>query len=319
MVVGVVLDNAGHPICCELWPGNTTDVKTLLPIVERLRTRFAIGEICIVADRGMISKLTLEQLEARHWKYILGARLRRQKEVFEQVLSRGGRYQVVHPKARYSKDPSPLKVKEVWVGQRRYVVCLNEEQRSKEALEREAILRALREQLKRGDKSLVGNKGYRRYLKTHGARFAIDEQKILDEAHGKWVLRTNTDLSAAEVALKYKQLWMVEQIFRSAKTLLETRPIFHKRDDTIRGHVFCSFLALVLRKELQERLEAAGEQFEWAEVITDLEALEDVEVVHQRKHFRLRTETKGTCGKVFQAVGVALPPTVCQIKEMARA
>lgn len=321
MVVGVVLDSEGHPICCELWPGNTTDVKTLLPIVERLRTRFAIGEICIVADRGMISKPTLEQLEARHWKYILGARLRRQKEVSEQVLSRGGRYQVVHPKGRYSKDPSPLKVKEVWVGQRRYVVCLNEDQRSKEAADREAILRALREQLKRGDKSLVGNKGYRRYLKTHGARFAIDEQKILDEARydGKWVLRTNTDLSAPEVALKYKQLWMVEEIFRSAKTLLETRPIFHKRDDTIRGHVFCSFLALVLRKALQERLEAAGEQLEWAEVITDLEALEDVEVVHQQKHFRLRTETKGTCGKVFQAVGVALPPTVCQIKEMARA
>jgi hypothetical protein len=318
MIVGVVLDSAGHPICCELWPGNTTDVKTLLPIVERLRKRFAIGEVCIVADRGMISKPTLEQLEARHWKYILGARLRRQKEVCEEVLSRGGRYQVVHPKARYSKDP--LKVKEVWVEERRYVLCLNEDQRSKEAAEREAILSALRAQLKRGDKSLIGNKGYRRYLKTHGARFAIDEPKILDEARydGKWVLRTNTDLVAAEVALKYKQLWMVEEIFRSAKTLLETRPIFHKCDDTIRGHVFCSFLALVLRKELQARLEAAGSPFEWAEVIADLEALEDVEVVHQRKHFRLRTETKGTCGKVFQAVGVALPPTVRQINEAAR-
>jgi len=320
MVVGVVLDSEGHPICCELWPGNTTDVQTLLPIVERLRKRFAIGEVCIVADRGMIRQATLEHLEARHLKYILGARLRRQKEVSEEVLSRGGRYQVVHPKGRYSKDPSPLKVTEVWVGQRRYVVCLNEDQRSKEGADRETILSALRERLKRGDKSLIGNKGYRRYLKTQGARFAIDEQKILEEARydGKWVLRTNTDLPAAEVALKYKQLWMVEEIFRSAKTLLETRPIFHKCDDTIRGHVFCSFLALVLRKELQARLEAAASQLEWAEVMADLEALEDVEVVHQQKHFRLRTETKGTCGKVFQAVGVALPPTVRQIKEVAR-
>ncbi|MGH8653661.1 MAG: IS1634 family transposase [Gammaproteobacteria bacterium] len=320
MVVGVVLDNEGHPICCELWPGNTTDVQTLLPIVERLRKRFAIGEVCIVADRGMIRQATLEHLEARHWKYILGARLRRQKEVSEEVLSRGGRYQVVHPKGRYSKDPSPLKVKEVWIEERRYLVCLNEDQRSKEAADREAIVSALRAQLKRGDKSLVGNKGYRRYLKSQGARFTIDEQKILEEARydGKWVLRTNTELAAAEVALKYKQLWMVEEIFRSAKSLLETRPIFHKCDDTIRGHVFCSFLALVLRKELHERLEAAGSELEWAGVIADLEALEDVEVVHQQKHFRLRTETKGTCGKVFQAVGVALPPTVRQIKEAAR-
>ncbi len=193
----------------------------------------------------------------------------------------------------------------------------NADQRSKEALEREAIVRALREQLKRGDQSLVGNKGYRRYLKSQGARSTIDEQKILDEARydGKWVLRTNTELTAAAVALNYKQLWMVEEIFRSAKSLLETRPIFHKCDDTIRGHVFCSFLALVLRKELQARLQAAGSELEWAEVIADLEALENVEVMHQQKHFRLRTETKGTCGKVFQAVGVALPPTVRQIKE----
>jgi hypothetical protein len=231
------------------------------------------------------------------------------------VLSRGGRYHVVH---RHAKDPSPLQVKEVAVEDRRYIVCLNEDQRRKEAADREAIVGALREQLSRGDKSLIGNKGYRKYLKTQGQRFAIDEQKISEETRydGKWVLRTNTDLPTAEVALKYKQLWMVEEIFRSAKSLLETRPIFHKCDDTIRGHVFCSFFALVLRKALQERLVGSIDPFEWAHVIADLEALEEVEVYHQGKHFLLRSETKGTCGKVFQAVGVALPPTVRQIREI---
>jgi len=74
----------------------------------------------------------------------------------------------------------------------------------------------------------------------------------------KWVLTTNLDLSAREVAPKYKQLWTVEEMFRSMKSLLETRPIFYKCDETIRGHVFCLFLALVLRKELQDRLESKG-------------------------------------------------------------
>ena len=106
------------------------------------------------------------------------------------------------------------------------------------------------------------------------------------------------------------------EIFRSAKSLLETRPIFHKCDDTIRGHVFCSFLALVLRKALQERLADSIDPLEWAHVIADLEALEEVEVNHQGKRFLLRSETKGTCGKVFQAVRVALPPTVRQIREV---
>jgi transposase len=109
---------------------------------------------------------------------------------------------------------------------------------------------SLRDALGQGDKSLIGNKGYRRFVRTRGKRFIIDEQKIKDEARydGKWVLTTNTRLSAPEVALKYKQLWMVERMFRSMKSLLETRPIFHKCDETIRGHVFCSFLALLLCK-----------------------------------------------------------------------
>ena len=99
------------------------------------------------------------------------------------------------------------------------------------------------------------------------------------------------------------------------KTLLETRPIFHKCADTIRGHVFCSFLALVLRKELQDRLEASGHHFEWAEMLADLEALQYTRVEYQGKRFLLRTEAEGTCGHVFRAVGVALPPTVQQITE----
>ena len=127
------------------------------------------------------------------------------------------------------------------------------------------------------------------------------------------MLRTNTDLPTAEVALKYKQLWMVEDLFRTAKTLLETRPIYHKCDETIRGHVFCSFLALVLRKELQDRLEAKGHDVEWADVLQDLEQLEEVEVEQDGKRLLLRTTAKGTCGKVFQAAGVALPPTVRQV------
>jgi transposase len=314
-----VLDNEGHPVCCELWPGNTADVKTLIAVAERLSKRFGIGEICVVADRGMISQATIEELERRGWQYILGARMRAQKEVCEEVLSRGGRYRVVQAKGQSSKVPAPLKVKQVHIENRRYIVCRNEEQAHKDAVDREAIVSALREKLKQGDKALVGNKGYRKYLRSEGKRFAVDEEKIKVEARfdGKWVLRTNTTLGAAEVALKYKQLWMVEDIFRSAKSLLETRPIYHKCDETIRGHVFCSFLALVLRKALQERLEAAGLELEWADVIRDLDALEEVEVLHQNKRFVLRSETQGVCGKVFQATGVKLPQTVRQLEASA--
>lgn len=318
MVVAAVLDAEGRPVCCELWPGNTTDVTTLMPIVDRLRSRFSIGRMCIVADRGMISAKTIEELESpqRRWQYILGARMRKQQEVSREVLSRGGRYQTVHPPRTKCKDPSPLKVKEVVVEGRRYVVCLNEEEARKDVHDREAIVASLREQLKQGDKSLIGNRGYRKYLKQSKAKFEVNEAKIKQEARydGKWVLRTNTDLAAADVALKYKQLWMVEHMFRSAKSILETRPIWHKCDETIRGHVFCSFLALVLRKELEDRLESNGQKLEWVDITGDLISLQYAEVQQDGKRFLLRSEAQGTCGRVFAAAGVALPPTVQQIE-----
>jgi hypothetical protein len=322
MVVGAVLDAQGRPICCERGPGNTTDVTTLTPVVDRLRSRFGIRRVCIVADRGMISQETLAALEQpeRGWQYILGARMRSQNEVKDEVLSRAGRYRVVHPKRVKGDDPSPLKVKKVWVGDRRYVVCLNDDEARKEAADREAIVAALREQLRSGDKSLVGNKGYRRYLSgSDSPRFQIDEAKLAEEARsdGKWVLRTNTDLDSAEVALQYKRLWMVERWFRSCKSLLQTRPISHRCDEAIRGHVFCSFLALVLRQELQARLEERGHGLEWADVICDLDRLQVVEVEQDGKRFLLRSEVQGTCGKVFQAMGVAMPPTVQQVPPTA--
>jgi len=314
MVVGAVIDQEGRPLCCELWPGNTTDVRTLLPIVERLERRFGIRRICLVADRGMIRAKTLAELEEKGWPYILGARLRSRREVRDQVLSHPGRYQVVEPAS--STGASPLKVKEVWVGERRYVVCLNEEQAKKDAADRDAILAALTDRLRQGSKSLVGNRGFRRYLQVRREGFAVDPARIEADRRfdGKWVLTTNTDYPPAEVALAYKQLWMVEDLFRTMKSLLATRPIYHRTDEAIRGHVFCSFLALVLRRELEERLWARGYcDIEWADVVRDLERLEEIEIEKEGKRFLLRTEAAGVAGKIFQAAGVALPPTVRQI------
>ena len=317
MVVGAILDDTGRPICCEMWPGNTADVKSLLPVVERLRSRFGIKRFCIVADRGMISAETLATLESPDCNipYILGARMRRVKEASEEVLSRAGRYHEVHPERTSSKSPASLAVKEVIVEGRRYVVCRNSRQERKDAAARQAMVLTLEERIKTNPKGLVGNRGYARYIKVSKGGMVIDRGRIDQEARfdGKWVLRTNMDLPAERVALKYKELWQVEQVFRDAKSVLDTRPIFHKRDETIRGHVFCSFLALVLRKELDRRLESAGHQFEWADIKRDLSALQEVSVEENGKSLAVRTACTGSCGKVFQAVGVALPPTIREI------
>ena len=312
MVVGIVLDNQGHPICSEMWPGNTTDVKTLIPIVQRLQNKFGVCKMSIVADRGMISKETIAEMDQRNWGYILGVRMRQSKEAQQMIDEAEDRYEEVYPKSSNRKAPSPLKVQERVVNGHRYIMCLNTDQATKDRQDREAILSSLREALKRGDKSLIGNKGYRRYVQTSRGHFSLDENKIKEEQRydGKWILITNGKKTAREVALQYKQLWLVEDVIRSMKSVLETRPIYHQNDETIRGHVFCSFLALVLRKELQDRLESKGYHLEWADIINDLDELLEMEITVQKKGYCIRSEAKGTVGKVSQVCGVALPPVL---------
>ena len=97
------------------------------------------------------------------------------------------------------------------------------------------------------------------------------------------------------------------------KSVLDTRPIFRQRDETIRGHVFCSFLPLVLRNELDRRLEKSGHDFEWADIKQDIKALQEITIEDNGKTLAVRSECIGTCGKVFQAVGIAMPPTIREI------
>ncbi|MCX7635552.1 MAG: transposase, partial [Syntrophales bacterium] len=108
----------------------------------------------------------------------------------------------------------------------------HEKQARKDEQDRQMIVDALKEQLKKCPKALVGNRGYRKYLKIDRDHVAIDEAKNEADSRydGKWVLRTNAELSAAEIARKYKELWQVEQVFRDMKSILETRPIFHQTD-----------------------------------------------------------------------------------------
>ena len=124
------------------------------------------------------------------------------------------------------------------------------------------------------------------------------------------MLRTNTDLNPLEAMLCYKQLWTVEQTFRTAKHLLTTRPIFHKLDETIRGHVFCSFLALVLKKALEDRIAALSRAASWSDIIADLNALTETQIEQDGKRFIVRSAPRPAASLAIRATGVALPPTV---------
>jgi hypothetical protein len=304
LVLCVAVNATGWPIAWEIFPGNTADQKALSQVVAVLRERFHIRRVTVVADRGMISRDTIKLLteyEAAPFDYVLGCRMRRQKEVSEEVLARAGRYQPVAVN---------LEVKEVRVGGRRYVICRIPQEALKDAAAREVILDKLRQTIeKHGAKAVIGNRGYARFLKVAKGSVSVDEEAVKRDARldGKFVLTTNTDLPTAEVAQTYKSLWRVERTFREQKSTLEVRPIYHQRDDTSMGHIVASFLALRLEVDLQQRLEEREVKVSWPDLMRDLGQVQSVLVELDGQRYQLRTDLVGSAHHAFAAAGVRPP------------
>ena len=152
MILGLVVDGSGSPICTEMWPGNTADVTTLLPVIDRLRQRFGIGRVCVVADRGMISAEAIAGLEARQLEYILGARERSDALVKKIIMENDDPF--VPLLIERQTDETQLFIKQVMLEGKRYIVCRNEAEAENDRKDRERIVAALDTQLKKGDKTL---------------------------------------------------------------------------------------------------------------------------------------------------------------------
>lgn len=313
VIVGALLDEKGVPICCEILPGNTADLKTIIPVTERIKQRFGFWNFCIVADRGMISNPTLQHFNERNsgQSFILGCRMRKDLVVKRYLQNQQITWEEECCIDRLGKERIYYKEVELQEGQR-HIICYSEVQAMKDAKTREEIITQLQTKLTDDFKTLVRNVGYKRYLKTSGKKIEIDLDKLQSEANydGIWVLQTNTELSAEDVVMRYKDLWQVEYVFRTMKTTLDTRPIFHQRDERIVGHIFCSFLALMLKKELISLLDKEAHAFTWSEIVDDLNSLGYLDIDTETKNFRIRTNVSGCAGKVFAAVGVGIPKSI---------
>jgi Transposase DDE domain len=259
----------------------------------------------------MISKDTIALLEGHTqapFDFILGCKMRQQKEVTDQVLSRAGRFHEVG-------DKGNLEVKQVVVDGRRYVVCRNPIEAKKDAAARAAIISKLKEALKHGPKTVIGNVGFKRFVRVQKGAVDIDHDAIERDARldGKFVLRTSTDLPTEEVALAYKSLWRVERAFRETKSTLDVRPVFHHRDDTTVGHIVGCFLALRLEVDLLRLLDERSIDVAWPDLMRDLDQVKAVEVTVDGQRYRLRTELAGQAAAAFAAAGVRPPRLISPI------
>ena len=301
----------GLPFAHEVEPGATADVSTVKRMVDALQRRFHITHCIFVGDRGMLSEENLELLREAGIHYIVGCPLRRAGEVRDVVLAWPGRYREV---------AENLRVKEVRVEDRRYIVCFNPIEAEYDRQTRESIVEELRAELEgldpwsRKAARLYSHPGKGRYLmRLDDGRICLDEARIQEEARydGKYVIRTSYEqLDNTEVAKAYRDLQTIERSFRSLKSLEEINPVYHWRERRIRAHVHVCVLAHLLERYLEKKLHAKGIKMTAAEALKHLSRIKSAHMDIKGTMYRLRSEASPEAVTIFQALGYRIPPRI---------
>ncbi len=277
VIIALAVTRDGMPVRSWVLPGDTADVTTVPRIKDDLR-QMRLGRALFVGDAGLYAKANLAELSRGAGRYILATPIGRVKEIKDEVLSRPGRYAEITPN---------LRAKEVVIGEgerrRRYILCLNAEEAAREQRHRSEMLDLLQRELDRLASDhpkaacrLVASKRFGPYLSLDAeGRPYIDRAKVrrAEQLDGKFVLTTNDDtLSAADIALGYKGMWIIEACFRKMKTTgLGVRPMFHWTPRRIVAHVKLCVLALMIQRAAEIAVEAPWSQL--ADVLERLKAV----------------------------------------------
>jgi transposase len=323
VVVGLALTRDGLPVRSWVFPGNTADVTTITHLKDDLRG-WRLNRCVFVGDSGMFSEANRQRLSRALGRYILAVPMRKVTEVSLDVLTRPGRYRDVAPN---------LRVKEVYVGEgerrRRYVICHNPEEEAREQAHRARLLELVRAELAALDVrqadhpkkacELMASRRFGRYLGMDArGRLSIDTTKVAAEAKydGKFVVTTNDDtLDAADVALGYRSMTLIEGCFRRMKTTgLQTRPIYHWRARRIIAHVKLCVLALLLERAAEIRCQQT-----WR---TIRHTLDQLQVVRYRMHGKTivqSTRVTAPLADILRRLGVPLPQRILEVADEAHA
>jgi transposase len=310
LLIGLVLSRDGLPVAHEVLAGNTVDVTTVAEVTQRLAKRFSVKRTIFVGDRGMYSEQNLASLEQQGYEYILGVPLRKLTEVRDKVLATPGRYRSL---------AENLRIKQVTLDSRRYIVCHNPKEETREAALRDAFVESLELEVAtlKPDTSayreMLAHRRKRKYLRVlSDGTLRVNRTLAHLEARydGKHVLRTNTPLSGEEVALAYRQLQRVEQSFHSLKSLEEVAPVYHWTEERVKGHVAACVLGHWLERLLERKLRDGGYEPSVSVALGQMSQIKSVEVEVNSKWFRFRTEASCEVAKVVKTLGYRLPPRV---------
>ena len=338
--MGLLIDEQGIPIDYELYSGKTSEFGTMLPILEKLRSRYRIDKVIVTADRGLNSGENLRRIRQLGMDYVIAFRLRSaSRAIQDQALDAAGWVQATSravtelgiQRYKITEETRQISLVDDETGERRRETLTSrllinysakrarkdtaDRQRLIDKAERYAQSPALfKSDLKRGGKS---------YLKVDAGTLDIqlDQERIeraaaFDGYYG--IVYSDESMNPAEVMSIYHSLWQIEESFRISKSLLKARPCFHWKERRIRGHFLVCFMALVMHRLLEKDLEAAGLLLS-AERIT--EALSEARlqelILDEKETYYGKSNTEGDFEAIAKAVGLGKLPrlaTAAQVK-----
>lgn len=318
IVIGLAVTKEGIPVKCWTLPGNTSDMKTVETVKNDL-LGWKLSRCVWVMDRGMNSEDNRLILQKAGGQYIIGEKLRDNQEVHKEVLAKRG---------RYLKIRENLEIKEVIVGggerRRRFILVHNPEEAKKDKATREKILARIEKSLDAlGDQkgkahkkrvcALMAHRTMGRFLRQlKDGSIKIDKGNIRQEAHldGKYIISTSDDtLSPEDIALGYKQLLEVERAFRTMKTTLDLRPVYHRKDERIEAHVFLCFLALMLVRIAERKTNLT-----WDTIRTQMERLHLIEFFSKDGRVLQTTEPTKEQLNILKQLKISPPKRMQDIK-----
>lgn len=245
IMIGLLVSNLGYPIGYQIFEGNTSETKTLIPILESFQKKFEIGKPIIVADAALLSQKNVDALRENKYKYILGGRIKNETQEKKDAI--------------IALEVEEGKPKELQGNNGRLIISFSPKRAYNDKKNREKGMKRLEKKVRSGklSKEHINNRGYNKYLKLSGeVNITIDYTKY--QADSVWDglkgYVTNTSLSRDKVIENYSQLWHVEKAFRISKTDLRIRPIYHRLKNRIEAHICICFVAYTIYKELERLL-----------------------------------------------------------------
>jgi transposase len=307
VVMGLLIDKEGIPVGYELFPGNTFEGKTLEVSLLKLKKRFNIDRIIVVADKGMNSKLNLKKISDMGFNYIISSRLKSlDKLTLQKVFSKDGYMRskdYLYKKIEYLNKSKDFDIKE------NLIVTYSEERANMDKKKRQKLIdKAIKYSDNPSLINVSNKRGGKKYIKTTGScSFSLDEESISkDETFdGYYAIQTNElDLEPKEIISAYSHLWKIEESFRIMKTTMEVRPIFHWTESRIKGHFVICFLSFLLERTLEFRLNEKNIEYSPDKIKEALNSMNYSEIKYNNESLFIKMNSTELSNKILKSLNI---------------